>query len=278
MKFLIVGCARDVDSVIQKEISTLFGAFTAFGQVVFFIVESDSTDSTVEVLAQLSDRYENFHYKSLGKVSGLLPDRHERMAYCRNAYVDHIRKLPAQEFPDFVVVADLDGVNSHLNPEAIVSCFERTDWDACMANQGRNYYDVFALRTKQWCPDDPWKEMWHLRTLGVKELKSKELGIHKKQIVLKPNSPWIPVSSAFGGLAIYKAELFRISRYSSLDPRGGSTICEHVPFNEELYHQGKSMFINPRLINSHWNEHNSIHKLLPKLRRKLALIKESFFA
>jgi hypothetical protein len=275
-RFLIVGCARNVEKVISGEIATLFRAFSPFGEVSFYIVESDSGDSTVSALQALTDKYDDFQFVSLGKVSDRIPDRYERMAYCRNQYVSFIRNLSTTDIPEYVVVADLDGVNCELSRESVDSCFSRSDWDAVFANQGKNYYDVFALRVDNWCPNDPWQEFWRLRDLGVPEMRAKEIAIHNKQSILRKDSPWIPVKSAFGGLAIYKSECFTNAEYSVIDSETGVNTCEHVSFNHLLMESDKKLLINPRLINSTWNDHNKIHKIRSKTRRKMALVRERF--
>jgi len=276
--FLIVGCARNVAKVLEKEINTLERCFGAFGEVTFFVVESDSTDETGELMQSIAQKRGIFRFKSLGSITTQLPDRHERMAFCRNVYVDEINSNPNYTDIDYVVVADLDGVNKDLTEDAVASCFTRDDWDGCFANQGANYYDVFALRHETWCPQDPWQEMWQLRDKGVGDLRSKEIAIHKKQKRISSKKDWLRVVSAFGGLAVYKKEVFSKSQYSSKSKEGANPTCEHVPFHESLDKRGFRLFINPRFINSVWNEHNEIHRLLPKLRRKLALTRELLFS
>lgn len=276
--FLIVGCARDLGHVIESEIVTLNKCFSPLGDLSYFVVESDSTDNTLNTLKSISRNEDNFQYISLGNLSDKFPDRHERMAICRNRYLEEIRARVIEHKIDFVVVADLDGVNDGLTQASVESCFIRDDWDACFANQGRNYYDVFALRHETWCKEDPWREMWNLRDRGIKELKSKEIAIHKKQKRISQNSDWIRVESAFGGLAIYRTQVMLSSRYSAYLKSQSFSTCEHVPFHVESSIGDLRLFINPKFINSNWNDHNKIHRLLPTLRRKLALARESLFA
>ena len=271
-----MGCGRNVGKVLPKEISILKSAFAPLGEVSFFIVESDSSDNTIQVLDALSTSLPNFSYTTLGELGPVITDRLERMARCRNAFVSHIRSI-SNDALDYIVVADLDGVNKDLTSDSVATCFTRTDWDGVMTNQGRNYYDVYTLREPEWCPRDTWAEFWRLRSEGMKELRAKETAIHQKQIRIPKDSPWIPVDSAFGGLAIYRKDVFDIAEYSG-HLEDGVSACEHVYFNLTLRKFGKKLFINPALINSVWNEHNYIHKFLPRTRRKLALIKEWIFA
>lgn len=275
MRFLLVGCVRDCESVIKEEILRIRAAFMQFGKISYFLVESDSRDNSIKVLSELSSVLEGFQFLSLGNLQDTIPDRHRRMTHCRNAYVDFIRNLPSEELPDYVVVADLDGMNRELTSAAVGTCFVREDWDACMANQSRNYYDVYALRHPTWCPRDPWKNMWKLRELGIGDLKAREEAIHKIQRRVDTKGDWIQVHSAFGGLAIYKTELFFLSQYSCEGEIDEFTICEHVPFHLKLTNLGKKLFINPALVNSSWNEHNSIHKFRFRMARKIALFVRS---
>ena len=89
-----------------------------------------------------------------------------------------------------------------------------------------------------------------------------------RQFSLPVDSPPLQVSSAFGGLAFYKAEwLMKVRpRYIgeqplSLNTRQGTRwlrvqCCEHVAFNEQIAQAGGSLWIYPTLIN--WNTQNII--------------------
>lgn len=71
--------------------------------------------------------------------------------------------------------------------------------------------------------------------------------------VIKKNTSWIKVDSAFGGLAIYKSVVFIHANY---DKSSTSYVSEHVDFHANLMDTHPNLYINPKLINSYWNTHN----------------------
>lgn len=243
---IITGLARDTARVITNDINNLLASFSDFTKVHFYIVESDSSDETVRVLRHLKNSILNFEFHSLGTLSGIFPDRIERLSYCRQFTQNHIRASYSQF--DYVCVSDLDGTNSILSKNAVQSCWRRDDWEVCTANQKGPYYDIYALRHPTWSKRDYWEDVKELESRGVHPMKSRRIAVHKKQIEIPPESEWIEVQSAFGGLAIYKMESYLRGQYSSKDEKG-LTICEHVPFHTSMRRYGSRIFINPRLLN-----------------------------
>ena len=154
---------------------------------------------------------------------------------------------------DYVAVVDLDGVNHLLTKEAVESCWSQNEWDVCTANQAGPYYDIYALRAEKWCPENAWTEQESLVAQGMHPMKARAKAVFSRQRVIHQTDSWIPVSSAFGGLAIYTRKSFERGKYGSRDSQGRN-LCEHVVFNETLGIGGGKIFINPRLINSKGND------------------------
>ena len=252
---IITGLTRNGGKVIRREILNLTNAFSGFKEVAFFIVESDSTDNTLEILEEISTEILNFTYTSLGQLENQLSNRIDRIAFCR----EYARKEISgnQNTFDYVCVADLDGVNSLLSKSAIESCWQRDDWDVVTANQSGPYYDIYALRADEWCEVNCEDEVEKLIASGCHPMKARSFAIYARQKVISPTSPWINVHSAFGGLAIYTFESYSKASYASRDSQN-RVVCEHVPFHQELRSQGKSIFINPQLLNSKGNDLTSI--------------------
>jgi hypothetical protein len=90
-------------------------------------------------------------------------------------------------------------------------------------------------------------------------------------IIIPPDSEWIPVDSAFGGLAIYKRYLFDNVRYSSV-LANGDPVCEHVTLHQQMKSKGARLFINPSLINSGWNGHSASKKITKRFNRLVKLV------
>jgi glycosyltransferase involved in cell wall biosynthesis len=262
-RIIIVGTARDVEDTLVRDILIIKKALKNCSAVAFFIVESDSTDNTVKQLDQLKQQIENFQYVSLGNLETIITKRTERLAHARNVYVEHV-KVEANSF-DYVIVVDLDGTNSLITEEKIISCFQRNGWGGCTANQLGPYYDVFALRAKDWCDSDCWELARQYRRSGLHPLRAWKNAVRKRQISIPSSREWILVDSAFGGFAIYDRRAFVLGKYATSTLKE-SNICEHVAFNEQITQEGWKMYINPRLINFDYNKHNDFHRLHRKVK------------
>ena len=268
---LIAGICRNVSENIIDEIERLEEAFADFENRRYLIIESDSKDETLAKLEMLSTRFPYFKYISLGILTEKIENRVERISYCRNIYLSELESNPEYKDVEWLVVSDLDGVNTLLSNSAIRTCWTRTDWQACMANQAAPYYDIYALRHPIWSPDDCWEHERILRENGANPITARGKAIYSRQIIVPQHSPWIEVDSAFGGMGIYKKTAIGGSRYSAF-LMDGTLVCEHVPFHAALKSKGAKLFINPDLINFAWSVHNTSHRLDEKLKRKVRSI------
>ena len=267
----MVGTARDVGNKFAKNFKILEEALSIFVRVDYFIVESDSTDSTIFVLEELASHKSNFNYVSMGELAKEIPDRVKRIAYCRNEYVRKIRQSGTY---DYVVVADLDGINSRINRKSIRSCFDREGtWEVVTANQLLGYYDLFALRAKDWNETNCfriWNEQKEVLFLSRNTIRKfvpaireffaydtfRKNIIYSRMRYIIPCGEWIPVISAFGGFAIYESSLFQKFDYSASEELEKIENCEHVYLNLKISAAGYRIAINPKLVNSWLNEYN----------------------
>jgi hypothetical protein len=301
-RVLLVGTVSNVSKNFSKDFRNVYKALNSLYQVETFLVESDSTDNTPAILNDFAGEFEDFTYETLGQLRRTIPERIERIRYCRNRYVEHIRaELESREWK-YIFVADLDGMNSRLTANAIRSCFERDDWDVCLSNQSGGYYDILALRHPIWQPNNYYIELNRQRELSVgfpswlKYLPSKvsrflEDDFRKNNLIyskmrrISPREPWLEVDSGFGGFAIYKPHIFIQYDYSKLVP--SSQDSEHIDLHLKARADGKKLLINPRLINSGWNTYNlnriflirQIRRLvwgLPAVHKIFSMTKSSF--
>lgn len=253
---VVVGAVRNGVGKIDAEIRTLQQALKDFKKVSFLIVESDSSDDTPSELAKLKSEIPDFDFVSLGALQPQMPARTQRLAHCRNYYVDQIRVNPKYADVDYVAAADLDRVNDLLTAEAVQTCWDaEVPWDAVTANQAGLYYDVWALRHPDWCPDDCWKQYLKLRNLFGHD-QAIELAVWSRMMHLDRRAGFIEVDAAFGGFAIYKKEAFVSGRYVGLDAVGNE-VCDNVAFHADLRRKGFRIFINAALINSGESEHTA---------------------
>ena len=263
---LIVGIARNCEKDLQGDVKRLLEALKCRGKLSWFLVESDSSDKTLEVLASLESELPDFRFRSLGNLASSIPVRTDRLAYCRNVYLDELDSNPLYASVEFVVVADLDGVNNLVTSEGVDSCFTRSDWDVCTANQRAPYYDIWALRHPVWNPIDCLKQYEFLSQRGAQRELAAWVSAYGKMITIPESADWIPVDSAFGGLAIYRRAILAGARYSGAGENGES-VCEHVPLHKQLRARGARIFINPRLINTSYTENSRQRTLAHILKR-----------
>ena len=251
---LIVGTARDCASQLAGSIEQLGKAFERCASVQWLVIESDSSDATVDILRGLADADSNFAYRSLGNLRLTVPLRTDRLAKCRNVCIAEVIENPLYRDVDLIVVADLDGVNNLLSPAAVATCWARDDWDVATANQLGPYYDVWALRHPIWSPNDCWAQhRWLSQTASNDREQAMGTAVFGRMIRIAPDREWIEVDSAFGGLGLYRREAFIAALYQGLDDNGVE-VCEHVAFHRALRAKGKRIFVNPGLINTDFTE------------------------
>lgn len=264
---LVTGVVRNGERRMRRDLEALRRATAGFRRVRWLVVEGDSDDRTVDLLRELAASWPDFDFISLGRTRDRLPDRLARIANARNAYLDALRDDPRHADVTHLLVADLDGVCGALTPEALASCWRLpVDWSMCAANQGDYYYDVFALRHPDWCPDDPWAQHGRLAPLiGTDEADN--LALFARMVHLRPDGPPIEVHSAFGGLALYRREAALAGRYSGVG-EDGQPVCEHVPFHAQLRAAGHRLYIHPGLVNARRTRHAGRKKFWRTLRRR----------
>ncbi len=268
-RVIILGIVRNCESTVFSEYVKLTKACRSLNIIDAFFVESDSIDKTIEELESLSQAFDEFHYESLGELTPTIPHRIERIRYCRNRYVKYLRENHSLSSFDYAIVADMDKINSAITRLAIDSCFVKTDWDAIFSNQLFGISDILALRAENWIDGDYLSELEEsrkeLRNAIIKDNffaktrqylkydRTRKHVIYDKMRFVGIGRKKIKVTSAFGGIGIYKNWCFFESDYSRFSfPHE----CEHVSFNSALGELGAELFINPRFINSILNTYN----------------------
>jgi len=243
----VVGLVRNGQATLEAALDRIAAALPRDRRVHWCVVESDSSDGSAELVARLAAQRERFTGLCLGALRERLPQRTARIANCRNAYLDWLAEASRHSPIGHVLVADLDGVIDRLDAPGLASCWKRDDWAVCAANVDGPYYDVWALRHPQWCPGDCWREAGFLRTLGASEERAAYAAVYSRMLRLPLDADWIEVESAFGGLALYRADALLGARYEGLAADGGE-VCEHVALHAQIRQRGGRVFINPRLL------------------------------
>jgi hypothetical protein len=249
LEIAIVGLVRNGQATLGAAVRQIAAALPKGCQAHWMVIESDSDDDTLGTLESLRREVAGFEFRSLGRLADRHPHRTDRIAHCRNAGLIWFESLHERGAAvSHLLMADLDGVNDGLTPQGLASCWQRSDWDACMANQAGRYYDLWALRHPVWCPGDCWAEADFLGAHGVPRDRAIAAAVYLRMITIAPDHEWIRVESAFGGLAIYRAEAIAGLRYQGLTPDGGER-CEHVELHAAMRARGARLYINPRLLN-----------------------------
>lgn len=256
-EILVVGTVRNVENSICKDVLRLEASLQSHFQLSFFLVESDSSDNTIHQLRLLSNQLPDFRFLSLGNLEGEIPDRIERIRFARNQYVNEIRSNSKYKQYNYIVVADLDGVNSQISEKSFLNAFRsEVPWDVITANQLGKYYDLLALRHPLWSPNNCFSSIeWLTPYIGSR--RAWRYSIYQRMIRIPESSAPIEVHSAFGGLSVNRKWVFEKCDYKRRlgDPEDEN---EHVTLNGQVRGFEGKVYIQPNFINARWTTH-SIH-------------------
>ena len=246
---VFVGCARNCGAHVDQVLSNIERMGALYAKATFVFAENDSQDDTKARLRQwLGSRASG----TLLELDGLVTterSRTGRIARARNSYLSHLKDSADNAYDDLVVL-DFDEVNAApLDLAAFTAAADFLHADeqtvGVFASSRPVYYDIWALRHPTWCPNDCWAEVEAYRDGSRAE--AIERFISARQIAIDPRDAPIGVTSAFGGLGIYRLAKVLPHRYIGTTP-AGADVCEHVAFNLELSRNGR-LFIFPALQN-----------------------------
>ena len=246
---LVVGTVRDASANVIPDLLRIVNALEEVLPTKAFVVESDSSDNTVAKLTELATKDSRIRFTSIGIMETTIPDRIQRIRFCRNEYVNEIRSNPLYKDIDLVIAADLDGINTKVNSAVFKSALELDlSWDVLAANQSARYYDIFALRHPLWSPNDWASEAdWLEPFLGKKIAKRHSMT--DRMIHIPANLPPIRVESAFGGLCFYRRWVF--DQFDYLEEAAAPlNENEHVTIHRKVRAVGGEIYIYPGLVNS----------------------------
>ena len=281
-KFLIVGTLKNCSKTLISTLDCIDKSFCRTSKYEYYLIESDSSDNTLQILKKIKKERKEFNFESYGFLKNKFPIRTERIAYCRNKYLDILFKNPIYNWVDYLVVIDFDGICSGLNESSLLSCWQYKEWDVMTCNNKGLYYDIYALRHDSWSPNDCWEHKRSLVEIGYSDFDAERQAVRGRMIKIDKSDNLIKVNSAFGGLAIYKkSSIPRDALYKGKDIEG-KTICEHVIFNNFIKTNGGKIYINPNLIigespKEHTSEKNKFLVFLKKIILFLKSYYKKFF-
>ena len=236
-----LGLARNCENAVVSAVAAFHKLRAMFGGSSVHICENDSTDATPLQLQALSEQgLITLH--TFRELDSKLPKRTERLAYLRNYLNDLAVSIPNL---DYVCWLDMDSyVDEHFNEEGFLSCFNFPEaWDGVFPVMDGFYYDVWALRHKTMWPEDCMSQINSTWDLALGSGVASRAPVFVRQIAAHHMAGWMPVDSAFGGMAVYKASVCRSGRYVGIVD--GEEVCEHVAFNQSIGANGGRLWINP---------------------------------
>jgi len=242
---VFVGTARDCARHLPAALERWEKLATLFAPAHFIIAENDSVDGTKDILAAWAAAGENRTVICLDGIGLRGEGRSNVVTTARNATLEMIAASPELRAADYLIVMDMDDASLAITPGTLSRCMRFAGWDGLFANQLFFYYDVWALRHER-SPDDFAVRIdesppgWRRHMARVRHLSWRNRPIW-------PFREPIRVDSAFGGFGIYRMGVALGGRYVGFV--NGRTICEHVPYHEQLVAKGARLFIHPGLIN-----------------------------
>lgn len=215
-----VGICRNAMPFVGQTLGLVEATGKLFRDWSCFIYENDSEDDTKAMLSEWSDgntRIASLNINRRPHLSHLISqERTMALAEYRTQCQWAVRH---REPVDYVIVFDtdpwggfsIDGVMTSIGYLSIDSSWyglASYSWCEMLVGGQRfpAHYDAFALRLNHWARrDQQWVHHWHPAV----------------------GSPPVEMNSAFGQLAVYRAESYLSGTYSGED-------CEHVVFHRSI--------------------------------------------
>lgn len=204
-KVLICGVCRNIEGSVYNTMKQMQMLGDQFLDYKIIIYENNSADNTAQLFKEFSLVNKKFTFLSENVSEALLLSlsRTEKIARARNIVLSEVRKMNYKDF-EYLIMADLDFQTPWPINEILNTIKSPIKWDCVSANGIRefsNYWDRYAYRNETY-------------PLGPELLGDRFWAdLHSTWFSIE-NEKWLPVYSAFGGLAIYKTESIIKSSYS----------------------------------------------------------------
>ena len=159
LKIVVVGCTKNSAGYIKNHLGKLMELDALCKELQIIVYENDSKDATLAVLRELEGEKlkvisERGVQQAVQKANPGITQhwllRTCILARARNILVHEVTEHYSDY--DYMIVSDLDEVVSRFTPKIIekaFSAYDRSRWDALMANNIPFYYDAWALRIPQ---------------------------------------------------------------------------------------------------------------------------------
>ena len=237
-RIVFLGLARDTQNTLPTVLNQISKIGNLFKEYKIYIFENDSIDNTLEILKELKNS-KPIEYFSLSGLDSTFPDRTIRLSYARNYLLNATKHLGF----DYVVCFDTDGVFLEIPEDSFLSCFTLDEvWDGCFPVMNP-YYDIWAFRHRNMLSDD-YKELGkYLPKVIGEENMVRYVSIPTRLQNFEMYEGWLWVDSAFGGMALYKANAYYQSSYWGEINK--QELCEHVSLHSKMRSKNARLYINP---------------------------------
>lgn len=243
-KILICLTCRNVEDFCYSLAKNIKKYSSFFINHEVIVVESNSQDNSfISFASALS--YFGLNFKVISLKSTKENSRIKNITTARNRYMQEIKQKSGFKYCLFL---DADEVNTEdFEEEGFLSNFNQpfeSEWSAVSANSGYRYYDIFALRAKDWVENN-YEEKIAQRRSFMSRGDAANIFLQSKMIHIPSYYKPFLVESAFNGTCLFKTEKIKNLTYKYTEGDDGEPVCEHVDFFKQL----KKVFINPCFIN-----------------------------
>lgn len=208
-KVIIAGICKDSGCAVENTICNIEKLGANFKEYAVIIYENNSSDATPQLYSEWASKNSHVTF-----ISETLPDnqlnvtRTENIARARNKVLACARAATYSDF-DYFIFADLDFTCPWPIQEILETIAAPYDWDCVSANgilSAGSYWDRYAYRGTNYPlgPELIDNEFWD------------GLLVRADEWFTLTSSEWVPVFSAFGGLAIYKMKSILPFTYSGV--------------------------------------------------------------
>ena len=226
-----------------------FKNFSNF-KIEIIIIDSDSIDGTKKFCRDLERAGKLDKFIEVDNLSQKFESRIERLTYCRNIGLEEIRST--YESPLIYIPMDMDlQLFDLINVEEfenLINLFiEEKNFDCILPFSVPYYYDIFALRKKDWVDGNALLKAYKLKKkFYLGSFIFNYFYIFRKQLGIKSfKNDFIKVESAFGGMGLYKiSDINLLKENYKIDELNVDFVTEHIAFNK---------FFENIYISKNWN-------------------------
>lgn len=233
-----VGMSKNCFNNLKPNIEFLlkFQKITSF-KMTISVVDSDSTDGTKEYCSKLYEENLISNFIEIDHLEDEYNSRIERLSISRNKGLQCVKTN--SDLPVIYIPMDMDldlfGLLSTIELESLIKSFAKNkERDGMFPFSTPFYYDIFALRAKNWVKGN--------NILTARNLKDKVkvfsfifnyfLIFNVQKNIDTFTEEYISVQSAFGGMGLYKITESNVEKIKyDINKTNIDYFSEHIAFN-----------------------------------------------